>query len=303
MTSGAERPWQARLPFFYGWIIVGLGFISALFGIGLTWAAGLFAVPMHADLGWSRSSIFFAISLRGWIGIAVAPFIGRYIDRPNGARVLAVAGGLLNTLALLLIARMTAQWQFILLFGVVGGGAQSVQSFLSVAVVPKWFIRQRGLAVSISTVGGGLAAFIMPAVINGLSAAAGWRGAWALLGVCALVLGTIPSLLIQRQPEDVGLLPDGEAAIEAAARASARRAAEPAFTLRDAVHTPAFWLLIAGVAIGGLSANGIPSNIAAIFVDRGFSFATAGVALMWYGVASVAAKFAWGWLAKCLRYP
>ena len=64
-----RRPWQVRLPFFYGWIIVGIGFIASVFSIGLTWAAGLLAVPMGAELQWSRSAIFFAVSLRGWLGI------------------------------------------------------------------------------------------------------------------------------------------------------------------------------------------------------------------------------------------
>jgi hypothetical protein len=55
------RSWQARLPLFYGWIIVGLGFSTAFFSIGLTWAAGLFAVPMQQELGWSRSAFFCAV--------------------------------------------------------------------------------------------------------------------------------------------------------------------------------------------------------------------------------------------------
>ena len=44
--------WQARLPFFYGWLIVGLGFFGAFFGIGLVWAASILAVPMRDELGW-----------------------------------------------------------------------------------------------------------------------------------------------------------------------------------------------------------------------------------------------------------
>ncbi len=56
--SGAH-PWYVRLPFYYGWIIVAVGFISSVFSIGLTWTAGLLAVPMGAELLWSRSEFFF----------------------------------------------------------------------------------------------------------------------------------------------------------------------------------------------------------------------------------------------------
>src|SRR4051812_35705511 len=65
MVSAPEaRPWPLRLPFFYGWIIVWVGFTASVFSFGLSLAAGLLAVPMGDELHWSRSAMFFAISLR-----------------------------------------------------------------------------------------------------------------------------------------------------------------------------------------------------------------------------------------------
>ena len=102
-----ELPWQGRLPFFYGWVIVALGFFTSFFGIGLTWAASIFAVPMRDELGWSRSEIFFAVSMRGWIGIVAAPVVGRYLDQRNGVRIMTLIGRLMNAASLLLISRST----------------------------------------------------------------------------------------------------------------------------------------------------------------------------------------------------
>ena len=109
-TPAKSGPWQGRLPFFYGWVIVALGFFTSFFGIGLTWAASIFAVPMRDELGWSRSEIFFAVSMRGWIGVVASPVVGRYLDQRNGVRVMTLIGGLLNASSLLLISQVNAQW-------------------------------------------------------------------------------------------------------------------------------------------------------------------------------------------------
>jgi MFS family permease len=301
-SSSDVRPWQLRLPFFYGWIIVGVGFIASVFSIGLTWAAGLLAVPMGAELQWSRSAIFFAVSLRGWLGILVTPFIGPYLDRPNGPRVLALAGGLMNSASLLLMPFMDSAWQFVVLFGVLGGLAQAAQGGITAAIVPKWFVRQRGSAIAISTLGGGLAAVLLPPLVAVLAGAAGWRGAWLVIAVLAFVFGTLPALLLRREPEDLGLLPDGGPAMPSpSSPLTSKRVDEPSFTRDEALRTSVFWVLLVGIAVGSLANNGIPATLAPIFVDRGFAFEIAAVTLVWYGIASTITKLAWGWVAN--RFP
>jgi MFS family permease len=302
ITSPDVRPWQMRLPFFYGWIIVGVGFIASVFSIGLTWAAGLLAVPMGAELLWSRSAIFFAVSLRGWLGILVTPFIGPYLDRPNGPRVLALIGGLVNSASLLLMPLMDSAWQFVVLFGVLGGLAQAAQGGITAAIVPKWFVRQRGSAIAISTLGGGLAAVLLPPLVAVLAGAAGWRGAWLVIAILAFAFGTLPALLLRREPEDLGLRPDGGPAVSVPSSPQVhQRAEEPSFTRDEALRSNVFWVLLVGIAVGSLANNGIPATLAPIFVDRGFTFEIAAVTLVWYGIASTITKLAWGWVAN--RFP
>lgn len=298
-SAPTRVPWQARLPFYYGWIIVGLGFFTAFFGIGLTWAASIFAIPMRDELGWTRSEIFFAVSLRGWMGIFVSPIVGKYLDRKNGARGLAVIGGVLNTMSLLAVSQVQEQWQFVLLFGVMGGIAQSTTGGISIAIVPKWFVVNRGSAVSISTLGGGLAAFIMPVILAPLNDSFGWRSSWIIVGVLAFIFSSAPALLLRRQPEDVGLLPDGAKPGSAhSARVAQASRDEVSYTLKEAIASGKFWLLVVGVSAGSLACNGVPSNLTNMFSDRGFALETASSALVAYGLASILAKFGWGWVAN-----
>jgi cyanate permease len=304
-----SRAWQLRLPFFYGWIIIAVGFMASAFGVGLTWAAGLLAVPMTAELHWSLSAYFFAVSLRGWLGIGVTPLVGPYLDRPSGARLLTVTGGVLNTIGLALTPLIDREWQFIMLFGILGGVGQAFQGGIWVAIVPKWFVRRRGVAVAISTVGNSVAAVLLPPFVAILTGVGSWRLAWLALGILSLLLGTLPALLLRRQPEDLGLLPDGGAKPPSA---MARPEGEPflsgsvtegpalrsvqSVTRAEAVRTNAFWILVVGIGIGSLVNNGIPASFAPIFVDRGFPFEVAAGALAWYGLASGAGKMAWGWV-------
>lgn len=301
MTSSspqAQVPWQARLPFFYGWIIVVLAFFTTFFGIGLTWAASLFAVPMREELGWGNSAFFFAVSLRGWMGIVISPFVGPFLDRKHAVRVVTFIGAMINVVSLVLISFVDKEWQFVLLFGVVGGVAQACQAGLSV-IVSKWFIRQRGFATTISTAGGGLAALILPPLLIALDGAVGWRPSWAIVGIMALACSALPVTLLRREPEDIGLLPDGDKAPPPDARSNGRpRDDDYSFTREEAVRTRTFWVLLVGVSVGALAANGIPANLANMFTDRGLEFDVAATALVAYGVGSIIAKFAWGWLSN-----
>jgi MFS family permease len=292
----AEPGWQARLPFFYGWLIAGIALSTTYFGIGLTWAASIFAVPMKEDLGWGNAAIFFALSLRGWTGILIAPFVGPYLDRIHGVRKFSVAGGLINAASLLLIGFVDAEWQFVVLFGVVGGFAQAFQAGANV-IIPKWFIRKRGMAASLASAGGGLAAFTLPPLLVGVDAVVGWRAGWFVLAILALLFSALPSVLLRRQPEDLGLLPDGDKEPPVAAHGLANPD-EGDFTRAEALRTRTFWILIVAVALGALAANGLPANLTNIFVDRDLSFDLAATSLVLYGVASIAAKLFWGWLAN-----
>jgi cyanate permease len=189
-----------------------------------------------------------------------------------------------------------------MLFGVVGGLAQAAQGGITAAIVPKWFVRQRGSAIAISTLGGGLAAVLLPPLIAALAGAAGWRGAWLVIAILAFAFGTLSALLLHREPEDLGLLPDGGPAKSSPFSPYRRsRAEEPSFTREEALRTSAFWVLLVGIAIGSLANNGIPAMLAPIFVDRGFAFEIAAVTLVSYGIASTITKLAWGWLAN--RFP
>lgn len=294
---------MAQLPFYYGWAIVAIVFMRAFTTAGALWTTGILSVPMHDDLGWSRTVIFAGITLRT-LGAAVSGvFFGALMDRSGTVRVISLGSAVVAAACLGAIAFVQEEWQFLLIFGVIGGilGAGPAQLLMG-AVVPKWFIRKRGRAMATSTMGTGLAAFVLPPIIALISENVGWREAWFTLGVIAAVLSIVPALFLHTRPEDLGMLPDGDIEASVAGRqAAAVPAQEYSFTRAEAFKTPTLWMLMLVGVFGMVSPTAFPTNLVPALVEQGFSESTAAIAFSAYGLTSFGGRFFWGWLSDNLH--
>lgn len=297
-TGERPQPWPAKLPFFYGWVIVALSFVMGFITAGAFWATSVIAVPMRDDLGWSLSSIYLGLTMRMLIGAAGIFFLGRIADLKHGARALAIIGGVLATLSLVGVYYVQEQWQFIALYGVVGGFSVAGAGFLILsAVVPRWFLRKRGRAMAFATMGSGAAAFVLPPLLALVLEAAGWRGTWVFLGVLTGLFTIVPSFLVWRQPEDVGLEPDGGIEPVPTGQIVAVQYVRD-YTRSEAVRTPLMWVLVFALATASLSPNGVPSTLVPMFIDKGHTTETAALGFSIYGLFSMLARFFWGFLAE-----
>ena len=145
--------------------------------------------------------------------------------------------------------------------------------------------------------GTGAAALVMPLAVTALIGVVGWRDTWLVLGIATVVITLPLSLLMRRQPEDVGLLPDGDDGVDAGGAAS-RAAQERSFTARQALRMPATWLMAGAMTMASVSILGLPTNLVPMLTDRGLGSEAAAGALTLYGAMSVAARFGWGWVAQ-----
>ena len=293
----AQRlPWQARLPIFFGWVIVAVVFLRAFTTAGAIWSTAVLSVPMQEDLGWSQSSIFFGITLRT-LGAAVGGFfLGRFLDSRRGAPIMAVGSAFVSGFGIMAVSFVTEVWQFWIIFGLFSGllGA-GPGALMQAAIVPKWFVRKRGRATALASMGTGLAAFLLPFTVANVVEAVDWRNTYLLLGGMTLVFAVLPALLIKTRPEDVGLRTDGDKeGSEAAARA---RAADQSLTAGEAFRTTTLWLLVGAVFFASFSPTAFPANLTPTFSSHGFDLRTAGLAFSAYGFTSFFGRFFWGWLA------
>lgn len=299
----SERLVQRR--FFYGWLIVAITFVTGMLiaGIG-SYGLSFFVVPMAKDLGVTRTALS-SVTLFRLIPVVIVPFLGMLVDRKHGPRLLIAFGGLAAGLALIATSRVQSLWQFYLAFGVVFGLATVAMGgqLVAPAVLSKWFVRKRGRAMAIGTMGISSGGFIIAPLAGWFIAQHGWRAAWAILGV-VVILAVVPlsALFMRRAPEDVGLLPDGDAPSPAQPSPSrspqSRTQAEYSFTVKQALRTRALWVLTAVQALGSLALLPVLIHQVAYIRDKGFAPETAAGVATTLAFFAIVAKLPWGYLTE-----
>jgi MFS family permease len=297
--SGLASALARRLPFFYGWVIVYVGFLC-VFMMGATtfWGLPVFVTPMIDDTGWSRTAIFGALTLRFIVGALGGLLLGGFADRRGGPARLLLVGVLVDAGAMIALRWVQNPVSFILLYGVIGGAGNTGMRLTMATMIPKWFVARRGTAVGYSSMGGGASALVMVPLIALLVDQLGWRDAWVALAALMLVtvVPTVPFAV--RSPEDMGLHPDGRAQTAISPRRPA--APERSFSLSEAMHSWVFWVLLSSIIFGSYSLQTGTIIMVPYFKDIGFSPGVAASAVSVYGFFSIAARFIWGFAADRL---
>ena len=201
-----------RLPFFYGWMIVAVTFVTMAIGVNARTAFSLFFPPIISEFGWERGVTAGAFSFGFVVSGVVSPLIGRMMDR-FGPRAVMELGVALMGGGLLLAPLTTQPWHLYLTIGVlVGAGSVCLGYSGQSLFVPNWFIRRRGLAIGLAFAGVGIGSVTLLPWVQHMIEQTGWRTACTAMGILVLVVLAPINLLLRKRPEDIGLLPDGDAA-------------------------------------------------------------------------------------------
>src|SRR5689334_4364857 len=206
-----------HLPFFYGWLIVAVTFVTMAIGVNARTAFSLFYPPILTEFGWDRRVTAGAFSFGFVASGFMSPLIGRLMDRAGPRAVMELGVALMG--AGLLLAPLTSQpWHLYLTIGVmVGAGSVCLGYSGQSLFVPDWFIRRRGLAMGLAFGGVGIGSMTLLPWVQHMIEVAGWRAACTAMGLMVLIVLAPINLLLRKRPEDLGLLPDGDAAPHAAA--------------------------------------------------------------------------------------
>jgi OFA family oxalate/formate antiporter-like MFS transporter len=297
-----------RLPFFYGWVVLGVlcftGFSRQGPGVA---TLSIFVAPLTQEFGWSRSALSGAVSLGGILAAIVSPWIGPFLDR-FGSRLVLCYAVLTTGAAMLLLSLTNSLLVFYLLFCFARMNWAGPFELGLYGAVNNWFVRQRAFATSIATLAQMAGLVAMPLIASLAMQRYSWRAGWLAIGGLTLVIGFLPAwLLLVRRPEDVGLHPDGEHVEPpvGAASAMAPALAEPSFSRRQALRTPAFWLLLLYTVLVYPVQAGISLHQAPHLIERGIAPAMAATIVSTFSLMSAAASLTCGFLPRSLpiRYP
>jgi len=283
---------------FHGWLVVGGAFVSHLLSYGiLTVAFGVFFPFMADALGLGRGLLASISAAARLVSAALSPVVGPLVDR-RGPRVVMAFGVLSLAGGAAVLAAAGSAWHVMLGYGLVMAfGSVALGELTGDTTVARWFVRRRGRALAISTMGLSTAGIVLPLPTAVLIGQLGWRGAWLALGGVTLVLGLAATAVMRRRPEDYGLLPDG--ADTRAPQAAAPR--EVSLGARAAARTPAFWLLIVSTNLAGLGFFGVNLHLFSYVTDHGLSAALAASVITYLYTLHTVAKPLWGLIAERLH--
>jgi len=286
---------------FYGWWLIFFLWVIYTIPVGFALYSPAVLYPFMIEaIGWSRGEIMVGataiVLLFGLTGPLASWMIGRF-----GARVTLVTGGIILVVVTLLMGLIGHLYPMYLVLSCFIGLGISLASMIPVQMlIISWFNVRRALAMGLVLGGGAIGGFLAPQIISIVVEAAGWnwRMGWFVIALISVIGIIVAIFTVRNQPSDIGQHPDGRAPheVEAAASSGSRPAriyrTPVDWTLREAVKTPAMWLLVGSVAFTFFLWQVILSQGPLHLQDRGFDPA---MAAFFYSLAiglSIVGRFA-----------
>jgi MFS transporter, OFA family, oxalate/formate antiporter len=284
---------------YYGYWLIGAAFFAQLISVGSqNYIIGSFFKPMTDDLGWTRSEFTIARTLGQFVMAFTGFFIGAYVDRHGGRRLMLIGITVLSS-SLFLLSFTQSLWQWILLNGLIlTAGAALIGNLVVNVTLSKWFVEKRGRAIALASMGVSFAGIALTPGMTLVIDEWGWRAGWRVMAALSAVFIVPAALMMRRAPEDYGLHPDGKSNAQIAAGQGLRASVDFATsrTRRQALRTWQFYLLVVafgmfGVTIGVMLLQTIP-----FMTDAGYSRVTASLMLTMASIPALVSKPFWGYL-------
>jgi MFS family permease len=301
MGSGEPRVRTSPVPFFYGWIVVAVVFVTMALGLNARTAFSLLFPPILGEFGWDRGVTAGAFSFGFLVAAALTPMLGQLMDR-RGPRWTILPGIVLTAAGLILATRVEQPWHLYLTLGVMVGGGTVVLGYTGQAMfLPNWFVRRRGVAMSIAFSGVGVGSIVCLPWLQMVVEQAGWRTACLTLGIVLLV-GLVPlNLLLRGRPEDLGLRPDGDprpANPDPDGSVQAETGPEAAgWTARQAMRTDRFWGIAFGYFCGLFAWYAVQVHQTKYLLEIGIAAADAAWMLGLVSLVAIPGQIALGYLS------
>jgi MFS family permease len=282
----------ARL--FYGWFVVAAAFTITLVGFGSAYTFSAFVESLQRDFAASRGSVSLVFSLAGFLYFGLGIVSGPLADR-WGSRLLSIVGMMLVGLGLCFASVARTLTEVYVAYGLGIGLGVGCSYVPALGAVQRWFVKRRGFASGLAVSGIGVGTLIMPPLASVLVGTLGWRHAYLVLGVVAAVVGVGMALLIENDPRDRGLAPDGDPL-----QAGSHAGVPPGFSVADAIRSRRFAGLYAACLVCSFGLFVPFVHLIPYALDHGIARSSAVLLLGAVGVGSTAGRFFLGGLADKL---
>jgi MFS family permease len=279
---------------FHGWLVVAGAFAVTFVGFGSAYTFSTFLASLQRDFGASRGSVSLVFSLAGFLYFSLGIVSGPLADR-FGSRRLALIGMILTGLGLAVAGIARSLAEIYLAYGLGVGLGLGCAYVPAVGAVQRWFVRRRGFASGLAVSGIGVGTLVMPPLAALFIETLGWRNAYLILGALTAVVGAGMALLIENDPGDRGLGPDGD---PPQAGGQSRRSAGA--SVREAITSRRFIGLYAACVVCSFGLFVPFVHLVPYALDHGIAQSSAVLLLGIIGVGSTVGRFLLGGLADRL---
>lgn len=284
--------------FHFGWVIVGVSFVTLALAYGVWYSFSVFFVALLKEFGWSRSLAAGAFSLFVILHSLTGPLVGGMVDRLGPRRVILL-GSIFLGVGLALCSLIRAWWQFYLFFGVIAAvGVGSIGWVPNTTLVQRWFKAGRGLAMGIISSGIGIGILVCVPSFQLLITQVGWRVTYLIMGFLIPLITIFMAILFLKETP-LSVLSDGSET-----RFSRPFTRDPlvineqwisqSWTIRRAITTKPFWFLSLAYLLGNLAVQAILTHQVVFFVDHGLNPLFASYIFGMVGMVSIVSKVLWG---------
>lgn len=304
-TIGPAGVLSRRLPFYYGWIVVAVGFVTLGLGYTARSTFSLLFPPILDEFGWDRGTTALVFSVGFASAALYAPLLGHWLDK-YGPGIVLPFGTAITSAGFMLTTVSTEVWHFVVSLGALVVGASTLFAYNAHFVfIPNWFEARRGLALGLCAAGTGVISILALPLFQETIDGAGWRAScYYFAAVLMLVVFPLTALLQRRQPSDLGLQPDGMPTERVCGATSGPRLrvvdeawASIEWTLLRALATLRFWLVALAAGSALFVWYGIVVHQTRYLLDLGFDSSLAAFALGAVPMCGVVGQIGFGWLS------
>jgi MFS family permease len=291
--------------FFYGWVIVGAGFVMSVIGMGTRYSFGVFFKSMETDFGMTRGMVSGFFSLYMVISCIFAVLGGWAIDRKDPRKVVLLMG-VFTGLSMVLTSQVHTPWLLLFTYSLLLSMGTGPTFGIANTTTSRWFVKKRGFFLGITASGGGVGAIVFAPFATYLISKFDWRMAFLVIGLLSgLILITV-SFLFVKDPSNMGLFPDGagsEPQKEGSSKAALSEKGDSrlgGFTLAQAYRMPQFWFLAFTWLFMSLSVHMIFVNVVPYADDAGITPMDAALIISLIGFSNIPGRLVIGRLSDAM---
>lgn len=283
-----------RFSIFYGWWIV-LSVVGILFlSYGIRYSFAVYLKPLCKEFGSNRAATSGIFSIYMLVYAPSAMAMGRLTDRYT-PRIIIPIGIFLMSLGIIVSGKSTTLWHLYISYGFLASLGTSAIYVPCTATVARFFVKKRGLALGISSIGISLGSFSMPLLSQYFISLYSWRTAFVLTGLILLVIGVPLAIgVIRQDPEKLGLTPNGEKIKIKEDSSEGRKSTNEGYTLREMLNTRSFWMFFAMKVFSVFGYYGVLIHLVAYLTDVGISSMVAATALGGIALSSIIGRVGLG---------